>query len=251
MYILCLKYVCIYTGPVTTTPLQKQWRIKAVEKDTYLKKYPTSLVVVTDDINGLDDEDIVVKSKNRKLYHPWLHIDEHLLMHPQCVGEAIPTTLMQEVQQKRLNQIHHQQNLPDDDPNKKPDKFEFKVESTQHVFCTENPLQMPCYTLGERQLAGIKYENNRYYGKLIGAVDTDGYQNTFTDVLSKEWIARNTTGAFRELLHAKQNVFIWVPVGAPCPVSYPYEYDNKLPSIAFPQEDRNACATSSFASCLQ
>ena len=71
MYILCLKYVCIYTGPVTTTPLQKQWRIKAVEKDTYLKKYQTSPVVVTDDINGSDDEDIVVKIKScRKPFHP-------------------------------------------------------------------------------------------------------------------------------------------------------------------------------------
>jgi hypothetical protein len=32
MYILCLKYVCIYTGPETTTPFKKQWRIKSVEK---------------------------------------------------------------------------------------------------------------------------------------------------------------------------------------------------------------------------
>jgi hypothetical protein len=71
MYILRLKLVCIYTGPVTTTPLQKQWRIKSVEKDTYLKKYPTLPVVVTDDINGSDDEDIVVKSKSRnKPFHP-------------------------------------------------------------------------------------------------------------------------------------------------------------------------------------
>jgi hypothetical protein len=60
----------------TTTPLQKQWHIKSVEKETYLKKYPTFPVVVTDDINGSDDEDIVVKSKSRnKPFHPWLHID--------------------------------------------------------------------------------------------------------------------------------------------------------------------------------
>jgi hypothetical protein len=45
-------------------------------------------------------------------------------------------------------------------------------------------------------------------------------------------------------------VFIWVPVGAPHPNSYPYIYDKKLPSIASPQEDRNTCVTSSFASCL-
>jgi hypothetical protein len=81
---------------------------------------------------------------------------------------------------------------------------------------------MPCYTLGERQVAGIKYENNYYYGKLIDAVDADGCQNTYTGVLSKEWIARNTTEAFCDLLHAKQNVFIWVSVGAPRPNSYPY-----------------------------
>jgi hypothetical protein len=148
MYILCLKYVFIYTDPVTTTPLQKQWRIKSVEKDTNLKKYPTLLVVATDDITGLDDEDIVVKSKSRnKPFHPWFHIDEHLLMHPQCVGEPIPNNLMQEVKAMRLNQIHEQQDLPDGDPNKKPETFEFTLERTQHVFLTENPLQMPCYTL--------------------------------------------------------------------------------------------------------
>jgi hypothetical protein len=71
IYILRLNYVCIYTGPGTTTPLQIQWRIKSVEKDTYLKKYQTLLVVATDDINGSDDEDIVVKIKScRKPFHP-------------------------------------------------------------------------------------------------------------------------------------------------------------------------------------
>jgi hypothetical protein len=80
-------------------------------------------------------------------------------MHPQCVGEAVPNNLMQEVEANRLIQIRDQRNLPDGDPNKKPDTFEFKLESTQHVFRTENPMSMPCYTLGERQVAGIKYDN--------------------------------------------------------------------------------------------
>jgi hypothetical protein len=109
---------------------------------------------------------------------------------------------------------------------------------------------MPCYTLGEKQGAGIKYENDHYIGKLIEAVDLDGCQRTSNEVLTKDWIARNTTNAFRDLLHAKQNVFIWVPGGAPRPNSYPYIYHKKLPSIAFPQEDHNTCVTSSFASCL-
>jgi hypothetical protein len=183
MYVLRLKYVCIYTGPVTTTPLQKQWRIKSVEKETYLKKYPTFPVVVTNDINGSDNEDIFVKSKSRnKPFHTWLHIDEHLLMHPQCVGESIPQNLVEEVNAMRLNPIREQRDLPDGDPNKKADTFKFKLESTQHVFRTENPLQMPCYTLEERQVAGIKYAKNYYYGKLIDAVDADGCQNTYTDV---------------------------------------------------------------------
>jgi hypothetical protein len=93
--------------------------------------------------------------------------------------------------------------LPDGDPNKKPDDFQFKLESSQHVFRTENPMSMPCYTLGEKQIAGIKYEKNYYYGKLIDAVDRDGRQKTSNEVLTKEWIARNTTSAFQELLHAK------------------------------------------------
>jgi hypothetical protein len=63
MYILCLKYVCIYTGPETTTPSKKQWRIKSVEKDAYIKKKPTSLAVSTNDIIGSNDEDIFGKSK--------------------------------------------------------------------------------------------------------------------------------------------------------------------------------------------
>jgi hypothetical protein len=126
-----------------------------------------------------------------------LHIDEYLLMHPQCVGEAVTNRLMQEVEANCLIQICDQQNLPDGDPNKQPDTFEFKLESTQHVFRTENPMLMPCYTLGERQVAGIKYENDHYCGKLIEAVDVDGHQKTYTEVLTKDWIARNTTEAFR------------------------------------------------------
>jgi hypothetical protein len=69
---------------------------------------------------------------------------------------------MEEVKAMRLNQIRDQRDLPDGNPNKKPDTFKFKLESTQHVFRTENPLQMPCYTLGERQVAGIKYEKSYY-----------------------------------------------------------------------------------------
>jgi predicted GIY-YIG superfamily endonuclease len=63
MYILRLKYVCIYTGPVTKTPLQKQWRIKSVEKDTYLKKYPALPVVVSDDIMVRTMKTLLSKAK--------------------------------------------------------------------------------------------------------------------------------------------------------------------------------------------
>jgi hypothetical protein len=45
-------------------------------------------------------------------------------------------------------------------------------------------------------------------------------------------------------------MFIWVPVGDANPDSYTYKYVKMLPSIAFPQEDRTTCVTSSFASCL-
>jgi hypothetical protein len=65
MYILCLKYVCIYTGPETTTPFKKQWRFKSVEKDTNINKKATSPVVSTNDIIGSDYEDIFGKSKSR------------------------------------------------------------------------------------------------------------------------------------------------------------------------------------------
>jgi len=192
----------------------------------------------------------IMKKRRAKPHHPWLFIDEALLTHEQCVGEAIPNLLKQDVRVQRSTQIDNQRNLPHGDPNKKPDDFQFKLESSQHVFCTENPLSMPCYTLGERQVAAMKYENDNYIGKLIEAVDRDGRQRTINEVLTKDWIARNTTKEFRELLKAKQNVFIWVPVGAPRPNSYPYNYDKKLPKIAFPQENRDTCVTSSFASCL-
>jgi hypothetical protein len=232
MYILCLKYVCYFTGPTVTIPFESKWCIKSVEKDTYIKKKEKSPVVSTNDI-GSDDDDVLgndnLEKRRSKPNHPWLYIDEALLMHEQCIGEAIPNSLKQDVVAKRLTQIHYQRSLPDGDPNKKPDDFEFKIECTQHVFCTENLMSMPCYTFGERQVAGTKYENDHYIGKLIDAVDLDGRQRTSNEVLTKEWIARNTTQAIRELLHAKQNVFIWVPVGAPHLNSYPYIYDKKLP----------------------
>jgi hypothetical protein len=56
---------------------------------------------------------------------------------------------------------------------------------------------------------------------------------------------------FSYTIKKNQNMFIWVPVGDACPDSSPYKYDETLPLIAFPQEDRNTCVTSSFASCLQ
>jgi hypothetical protein len=45
----------------------------------------------------------ILKKRRSKPYHPWLYIDEALLMHEQ-----------------------------------KPDDIEFKIESIQHVFFTEN-----------------------------------------------------------------------------------------------------------------
>jgi hypothetical protein len=63
MYILCLKYVCIYTGPETTTTFERQWRIKPVEKDTYINKIQASPVVSTDDIIGSYNKTFLAKPK--------------------------------------------------------------------------------------------------------------------------------------------------------------------------------------------
>jgi hypothetical protein len=101
-----------------------------------------------------------------------------------------------EVLDKRLTQIEVQRNLPDDDPDKTTAESVLTVESTSHVFRTENPMSMPCYTLGEKQVAEVKYENSHYYGKLIEAIDIDGWQRTTVELLRKDWMRNNTDEPF-------------------------------------------------------
>jgi hypothetical protein len=107
---------------------------------------------------------------------------------------------------------------------------------------------LPSCTLGEKQVAGIKFEWGHYYGKVINSVERSGRQRTSVELLTEEWIQKDTDESFRKILTKKLS--IWVPVGEARPDSYPYEYDKKLPPIAFPQDNRNTCVTSSFASCL-
>jgi uncharacterized protein VirK/YbjX len=84
---------------------------------------------------------------------------------------------------------------------------------------------MPSYSLGEKQVAGIKYGWGHYYGKVIQSVEKSGRQRTSVEVLSEEWIKKNTIESFRQLLRKKQNMFIWAPVGDARPDSYPYDYE--------------------------
>jgi hypothetical protein len=94
MAILRVKQEGKYRGPETTTPFEANWHIKSVEKETYIKKR-TVLVDPTNEI-GSDDQDILGK-KHTKVGHPWLHIDEALLMYLQCMGEKIPNQLKQDI----------------------------------------------------------------------------------------------------------------------------------------------------------
>jgi hypothetical protein len=109
---------------------------------------------------------------------------------------------------------------------------------------------MPCYVLGEKQIAGIKWDSERghYYGKVLESVSRDGRVRHTHEVLSNEWVEENITDSFASILKKKQNKFLWVPVGDARPNSYPYEYDQSLPTISFKQETRPTCVTSSFAS---
>jgi hypothetical protein len=51
--------------------------------------------------------------------------------------------------------------------------------------------KMPSYSLGEKQVAGIKYERGHYYGKVIQSVEKSGHQRTSVEVLSEEWIKKH------------------------------------------------------------
>jgi hypothetical protein len=45
---------------------------------------------------------------------------------------------------------------------------------------------MPSYSLGEKQVAGIKYDWGYYYGKAIKSVNKTGRPRFFTELLSDE-----------------------------------------------------------------
>jgi hypothetical protein len=51
---------------------------------------------------------------------------------------------------------------------------------------------MPSYSLGEKQVAGIKYDRGYYYGKVIQSVEKTGRPRFFMELLSDEWIQQNT-----------------------------------------------------------
>jgi hypothetical protein len=59
---------------------------------------------------------------------------------------------------------------------------------------------MPSFSLGEKQVAGIKYDRGFYYGKAIVSVEKNGRPRFVTELLSDKWILENTEESFRQLL---------------------------------------------------
>ena len=76
-------------------------------------------------------------------------------------------------------------------------------------------------------------------------------RTTVTEGLDDVWVEENFSQAFLNTLQEQSDKYLWIPVGTARPnCVYPYDYNLDYPQIKFPQEDRETCVTSSFASCL-
>jgi hypothetical protein len=73
--------------------------------------------------------------------------------------------------------------------------LEYKITTDPTIFRGEAK-NMPSYSLGEKQGAGIKFERGHYYGKVIQSVDKSGRQRTTVEVLSEEWLENNMIESF-------------------------------------------------------
>jgi hypothetical protein len=61
----------------------------------------------------------------------------------------------------------------------------YTIETIQTIFHVEAEI-MPCYTLGERQVAGIKFEWGHYYEKVINSVEPSERQRNCVEILTQE-----------------------------------------------------------------
>jgi hypothetical protein len=137
-------------------------------------------------------------------------------------GEDAVIELKKEAAMKRLLQIQANRKKSASVFNKTKNKMlEFTIMTDSTIFHGEAEY-IPSYSLGKKQVAGIKYERGYYYGKVIQSVEKSGRQRTSVELLTDKWIQENTEESFHKLLRKKHNMFIWVPVGDACPDLYPH-----------------------------
>jgi hypothetical protein len=67
---------------------------------------------------------------------------------------------------------------------------EFTITTDPLIFCGEAE-KMPSYSLGEKQVAGIKYERGHYYGKVIQSVAKSGHQRTSAEYSVKNGLEKH------------------------------------------------------------
>ena len=83
---------------------------------------------------------------------------------------------------KRLIQIEAEKNKENNCVFNKNKVLEYTITTDSTIFRKEAK-DMPSYSLGEKQVSGIKYDQGFYYGKAIVSVEKTGRPRFFTELM--------------------------------------------------------------------
>jgi hypothetical protein len=222
MYILSLKVVVEFP-PNEEEVRKKNWLIKSIGKGNFRNQRMLKRAMEGDD---------------------WLDIDEGLVMHDDCIGHQCADQLLDEVLDQRRAILTA--------PTFQAEESSVKLTSNIEDFDTRRPDQLPCYTLGEKQIASLRYDpkTERFWGKVITAV-IKNRKSYCAELVPTTWVQANLSPEFINTIKTHAHKFIWIPAGNARDASdYPYEYDETFPKIHYLQGESNTCASSSLASCL-
>ena len=172
----------------------------------------------------------------------WKQVDKDFIKNENCIGKKITKSLLEQAQR----------NYKNGNPNDPTGSAEKTIDVKKDIFT---------YKLGMCQLCSLMYDNakkcykGRYYTDIEGPAKQ---KKTATTTLTTDWVKDNFSKEFIASIQAianKKKRFLYVPPGKArpskkCKTEEQTNLDCASP-IAYPQENRPTCVTSSLASCMR
>jgi hypothetical protein len=198
----------------------------------------------------------------KKEVSDWLEIENELILHEDCVGaekcdelsEEVIKICQRDLAMKNANGTFEEQNTFVEIVSSINDFLDMNPNNPKQIDISkveEDVSDLPHYILGERQIAGIRYDpvKKQFYGKTILSVKK--FKKSYVEeILPIEWVRENISEKFQnKLIGQARTKYLWVPIGnSNYGKKYPYNYNKAYPQIKYKQMKKNTCATSSLAS---